>query len=103
MPQRDHAERAGLRVFHRATQVARKTVAVEDVAPQDQRAGLSGDELLADEEGPHQPVRRWLLHVGEADPELQAIPEQSLEVGQVRGIEIIRMSRMPAIMSTDIG
>lgn len=81
MPQRDHAERAGLRVFHRATQLARETVAVEDVVPQDQRTGLSGDELLADEEGPRQAVRRGLLHVGEDGPELRAVPEQSLEVG----------------------
>lgn len=76
---------AGLRVFHRATQVARKTVAVEDVVPQDQRAGPTGDKLLADEEDLRQAVRRELLRAGEADPELRAVPEQSLEVGRVHG------------------
>lgn len=75
---------ARLGVLHGARQVARKAVAVEDVVAQHQRARLAGDELLADGEGLRQAVGAGLLGVGEADAVARAVPEQALEVGEVR-------------------
>ena len=68
-----------------AAQVAREPVAVEDVVAEHERAGLAAAELSADDEGLGQAVRAGLLGVGEADAEVRAVPEQALEVGQVRG------------------
>ena len=75
---------ARLRVLHGARQVARQAVAVEDVVAQHQGARLAGDELLADGEGLRQAVRRGLLGVGEVHAVARAVPEQALEVGEVR-------------------
>ena len=75
---------ARLRVLHGARQVAGQAVAVEDVVAEHQRARLAGDELLADGEGLRQAVRRGLLCVGEVHAVARAVPEQALEVGQVR-------------------
>ena len=75
---------ARLGVLDGARQVARKAVAVEDVVAQHQGARLAGDELLADGEGLGQAVRARLLGVGEAHAVARAVPEQALEVGQVR-------------------
>lgn len=71
-------------VLDGARQVARQAVAVEDVVAQHERAGLAADELLADGEGLCQAVRRGLLGVGEVHAEARAVPEQALEVGEVR-------------------
>ena len=75
---------ARLGVLHGARQVARQAVAVEDVVAEHQGARLAGDEVLADGEGLGQAVRAWLLGVGEVDAVARAVPEQALEVGQVR-------------------
>ena len=75
---------ARLGVLDGARQVARQAVAVEDVVAQHQGARLAGDELLADGEGLGQAVRARLLGVGEAHAVARAVPEQALEVGQVR-------------------
>ena len=75
---------ARLGVLDGARQVARQAVAVEDVVAEHQRARLAGDELLADGEGLGQAVRARLLGVGEAHAVARAVPEQALEVGQVR-------------------
>lgn len=74
---------ARLGVLDGARQVARQAVAVEDVVAQHERAGLAGDELLADGEGLRQAVRRGLLGVGEVHAVARAVPEQALEIGQV--------------------
>lgn len=73
-----------LRVLDGARQVARQAVAVEDVVAEHQGARLAGDELLADGEGLGQAVRRGLLGVGEVHAVARAVPEQALEVGEVR-------------------
>lgn len=73
-----------LGVLHRATQVAREAVAVEDVVAQHERAGLAGDEPLADDERLSKPVWTGLLGVGQAHAEIGAVTQQALEVGQVR-------------------
>ena len=75
---------ARLCVLHGARQVARQAVAVEDVVAEHQRARLAADELLADGEGLRQAVGARLLGVGEVHAVARAVPEQALEVGQVR-------------------
>ena len=75
---------ARLCVLHGARQVARKAVAVEDVVAEHQGARLAGDELLADGERLGQAVGARLLGVGEVHAVTGAVPEQALEVGEVR-------------------
>lgn len=75
---------ARLGVLDGARQVARQAVAVEDVVAEHQGARLAVNELLADGEGLRQAVRRGLLGVGEVHAVARAVPEQALEVGQVR-------------------
>lgn len=73
-----------LRVLDGARQVARQAVAVEDVVAEHQGARLAGNELLADGEGLGQAVRARLLGVGQVHAVARAVPEQALEVGEVR-------------------
>lgn len=73
-----------LRVLDGLLQVARQAVAVEDVVAQHERARLAVNKLLADGEGLRQAVRRGLLGVGEVHAVARAVPEQALEVGEVR-------------------
>ena len=75
---------ARLGVLDGARQVARQAVAVEDVVAEHERARLAGDELLADGEGLGQAVGARLLGVGEVHAVARAVPEQALEVGEVR-------------------
>lgn len=75
---------ARLGVLDGARQVARQAVSVEDVVAEHQRARLAGDEPLADGEGLRQAVGARLLGVGEVHAVARAVPEQALEVGQVR-------------------
>ena len=75
---------ARLCVLHGARKVARQAVAVEDVVAEHQGARLAGDELLADGEGLRQAVRARLLSVGQVHAVARAVPEQALEVGEVR-------------------
>ena len=75
---------ARLGVLHGARQVARQAVAVEDVVAEHECARLAVDELLTDGEGLRQAVGARLLGVGEVDAVARAVPEQALEVGQVR-------------------
>ena len=75
---------ARLGVLDGARQVVAEAVAVEDVVAQHQRARLAADEVLADGEGLRQAVRRGLLGVGQVHAVARAVPEQALEVGQVR-------------------
>lgn len=74
----------GLCVLDGTRQVARQAVAVEDVVAEHQRARLSADEVLADGERLGQAVRRGLLGIGEVHAVARAVPEQALEVGEVR-------------------
>lgn len=75
---------ARLGVLDGARQVARKAVAVEDVVAEHKGARLAGDEPLADGEGLGQAVGARLLGVGEVHAVARAVPEQALEVGEVR-------------------
>ena len=74
----------GLCILDGARQVARQAVAVEDVVAQDERARLAGDEVLADGERLREAVRARLLGVGQVHAVARAVPEQALEVGEVR-------------------
>ena len=75
---------ARLCVLDGARQVARQAVAVEDVVAQHQGARLAGDKVLADREGLRQAVGARLLCIGEVHAVARAVPEQALEVGEVR-------------------
>ena len=75
---------ARLGVLDGARQVARQAVAVEDVVAQHQGARLAVDEPLADGEGLGQAVGARLLRIGEVHAVARAVPEQALEVGEVR-------------------
>lgn len=75
---------AQLGVLDGARQVARQAVAVEDVVAEHERARLAGDELLTDGEGLRQAVGARLLGIGEVHTVARAVPEQALEVGEVR-------------------
>ena len=75
---------ARLCVLDGSRQVARQAVAVEDVVAQHQGARLAVNELLADGEGLRQAVGARLLGVGEVHAVARAVPEQALEVGEVR-------------------
>lgn len=74
---------ARLGVLDGARQVARQSVAVEDVVAEHEGARLAADELLADGEGLRQAVGARLLGVGEVHAVAGAVPEQALEVGEV--------------------
>ena len=74
----------GLGCLHRLAQMAPQTVAVEDVVAEHEGAGLARGEILADDEGLGEAVRRGLLGVGERDAEVGTVAQQTLEVGQVR-------------------
>ena len=75
---------ARLRVLDGLLQVAAEAVAVEDVVAEHQGARLAGDEALADGEGLRQAVGARLLSVGQVHAVARAVPEQALEVGEVR-------------------
>lgn len=75
---------ARLRVLDGLLQVAAEAVAVEDVVAEHQGARLAGDEALADGEGLRQAVGARLLGVGQVHAVARAVPEQALEVGEVR-------------------
>lgn len=75
---------ARLGVLHGSRQVARQAVAVEDVVAEHEGARLTVNELLADGEGLGQAVGARLLGVGQVHAVARAVPEQALEVGQVR-------------------
>ena len=74
----------GLCVLDGARQVARQAVAVEDVVAEHEGARLAGDEVLADGEGLRQAVGARLLCIGQVHAVARAVPEQALEVGEVR-------------------
>lgn len=75
---------ARLGVLDGARQVARQAVAVEDVVAQHQGARLAGDEVLADGERLRQAIGARLLGVGQVHAVARAVPEEALEVGEVR-------------------
>ena len=61
------------------------------------------DEFLADDEGLRQAVGAGLHGICEIEAPLLAVAEQLLEPRRIGGVEITRMSRMPASISIDSG
>ena len=72
-------------MFHRGglAQCPAQTVAVEDVVAEHQRARLTIDELLAEDECLGQTIRGRLHLVREAHAILGAVSQQTLEVRQI--------------------
>ena len=70
-------------ILHGLPEVTGETVAVEDVVAEDERAGLAGDEPLADGKGLRETVRRGLLGVGEVHAVAGPVAEEPLEFRQV--------------------
>ena len=60
-----------------------KSGSMKDVVPEDQAGAIVSDELLADDEGLGQAVRRRLLGVLETDAIVRTVPEQAAEARQV--------------------
>src|SRR5262249_7616245 len=60
-----------------------EAMTVEDIVAQDQRDTVVLDEVTPDNEGVGQPARIFLGRVGEGEPELRAITQESLEQRQV--------------------
>ena len=80
-----------------------QAVAVEDVVAEDQSDAVVADEVAADDEGLGQSRGLGLRGVGEVEAQLRAVAEQRSNSGRSCGVEMIRMSRMPASISVDSG
>src|SRR5699024_9838336 len=80
---KDGAAAVVLGVVHRVFQNAGKSVAVEDIVPQDHSAAVPAGELLPQDERLGQPVGGGLHLVLQADAVLAAVPQQVLEAGGV--------------------
>lgn len=76
---------------------------VEDVVPEHEGHVVVADVLLSQEERLGETVGGGLLHIGEGDPELGAVPQKALELAGVVGVVITRMSLIPARMSVESG
>ncbi len=70
-------------VCHRFAKQVGEAHTVEDVVAEDQAGAVVADEVLSDEEGLRQAVRRGLLGVGEADAVVRAVAQQPFKSGQV--------------------
>ena len=84
-------------------QHAAKTPAVENVVAKDERHLVVADEFLTENKGLGESIGDFLLHVGEGAAPLAAVAKQALEPGRSWGVEMIRMSRIPLIISVDKG
>jgi hypothetical protein len=78
-------------------------VAVEDVVAQHQRRRGLTHEVAADDEGLREAVGPRLLGVAELHAPLLAIAQQLAKPRQVLGVEMSRISRMPASISALMG
>jgi hypothetical protein len=79
-------------------------VAVEEVVAEDKGGGFVADELGADVEGLGEALRARLFGVLERRPELGAVAEEAAErAAGPCGVEMIRISRIPASISTESG
>jgi hypothetical protein len=77
-------------------------MAVEDVVAEDEAAGVTGQEVLADEEGLGEAVRAGLYGIGEVDAPLPS-PSSCSKRGVSSGVEMMSTSRIPASMRTESG
>lgn len=77
--------------------------AVEDVVPQDHGTGVVADKFLPQQKGLGQARRERAGLIGQAESVLTAVSQQVLKIGQVLGVEMIRISRIPASIRVDRG
>ena len=63
--------------------MARQAIAKEDVIAQHERTRIPVNELLTNDEGLSQAIRRRLLGIGQVDTKVRTILKQALEVGQI--------------------
>jgi hypothetical protein len=92
-----------LRPLRGLRQHGRQARAIEDVVAEDQRDRGRADEIGPDDEGIGEAARRLLCSIGETHADFGPITEQALEQRLVCGVEMMRMSRMPAAISVDSG
>jgi hypothetical protein len=78
-------------------------VAVEDVVAEDERARPLAHEVAPDEERLREALGLRLHRVRELDAPVAAVAEQLLKRGVSCGVEMSRISRMPASMSVVSG
>jgi hypothetical protein len=90
-------------VVERAGKQLGDAVTVEDVVAEDQRRRRSGDEIGADDIGLGEPLRPRLLRIGQGQAPARSVAEQVAEPSKSCGVEMIRISRIPASMSVDNG
>ena len=72
-------------VRRRLLQAGPEAAAVENVVSQHHGTAVVADELLAQQERLGQPVGRGLHLIAQPDAELASVPQQTLEIGQIRG------------------
>ena len=94
---------ARLGILDRLAQIAAKAVSVENIVAEDHGARVIADEILSDQKRLRQTVRMRLHRVGQPDAELSSVAEQGSKRGVSSGVEMMRMSRMPASMSVESG
>ena len=66
-------------------------------------APVVADEILADDERLRQPLGPRLHGVSKRSPSCAPSPSSSRKRGRSSGVEMIRMSRIPASISVDSG
>ncbi len=85
------------------TKIVGEVLTVKDVIAQYQTARIVADELLADDKGLRQAIGTWLLGISQLDAVQTSISRSLRKQGKSSGVEIIRISRIPASISTDSG
>ena len=78
-------------------------MSVEYIVTQYQADIIGADEIGADDEGLGQAVRLGLFFIRESESQMGAILEDILKRPRSCGVEMMRISLMPASMSTDKG
>jgi len=76
---------------------------VEDVVAEHQRHALAAHESLADEEGLGQAFGTRLLGIGQREAHCAPSPSNRSNSGRSSGVEISRMSRIPASIRVESG
>ena len=80
-----------------------KALAIENVVAQDQCDRVVADEVAANDERLGKAFGLGLLGVREVQAPLRSIAQQSLKPGRSWGVEINRISRIPASINVDSG
>jgi len=76
---------------------------VEDVVTQDEAGCVVTDKFAADDESLGQTVRRGLFSIGEVYAESLPSPSRCLNEGRSWGVDMMRISLIPASIRTEMG